>query len=80
MSDSPDIPHDFFPCQAYFIFYRRVNKRGGRNASEVAYLVRQSQKEVVEEDGGDCNCVILATIARSQSQVDLNRGTPFFRY
>ena len=25
------------------------------SASEMAYLVGQGQKEVIEEDGGDCN-------------------------
>jgi len=70
MSDSPGVPHDFLPCQAYFIFEGRINKCGERNVKDVAHLVRQSQKEVIEEDGGDRKCVILATIARSQSQSD----------
>ena len=70
MSDSLDVPHDFLSCQAYLIFDGRVNKRGKKNANDVARLVRQGQKEVIEEDGGDRNCIILATIARSQSQRD----------
>jgi len=70
MSYSPDVPHDFLPCQAYFIFDGRVNKYSERNINAVAYLVGQGQKEVIEEDSGDCNCIILAKVARSQPQID----------
>jgi len=70
MSDSLDVPHDFFPCQAYFIFHGRDNKRGEKNANVVAHLVHQGKKEVIEEDGGDRNCIILAAVARSQPQRD----------
>ena len=42
----------------------------GRNVNDVAHLVRQGQEEVIEEDGRDRNCIILAKIARSQSQND----------
>jgi len=38
------------------------------NTDEMAYLVRQCQEVVVEENGGGRNCIILVTIARSQSQ------------
>ena len=34
-------------------------------SDETTYLVRQGQKEVVEEDGGGRNYIVLATIARS---------------
>ena len=34
----------------------------------MAYLVCKSQKEIIEEDGGGRNCIILVAIARSQSQ------------
>jgi len=64
----PDIPHDFLPCQAYLIFHGRVNKCGERGIDDVAYLIRQGQKEVVEEDGCGRNSVILVEIACSQEQ------------
>jgi len=67
-SDPPDIPHDFPPCQPYLIFHRRDNKCGERNTNGIAYLVRQGQKEVIEEDGRGRNCIILVEIARSQPQ------------
>jgi len=38
------------------------------NTSEMAHLVGQGQKEVIEEDGGDRSCIILITIPRSQSR------------
>jgi len=38
------------------------------NTNDTAYLVRQGQQEVVEEDGGGRNCVILAVIPQSASQ------------
>jgi len=38
------------------------------NANKMAHLVGQGQKEVIEEDGGDRNCIILIIIPRSQSQ------------
>jgi len=47
------------------------------NANRMAHLVGQGQKEVIEEDGGDCNCIILTTILRSQSQNRL-KSTPTF--
>ena len=37
-----------------------------RRANDVAYLVRQGQKEVIEEDGGSRNYIILVVISRSQ--------------
>jgi hypothetical protein len=49
------VPHDFLPCQAYLIFHERDNKPSERNTSDMTYLVRQGQQEVVEEDGGDRN-------------------------
>jgi len=39
-----------------------------RNADEVAYLVRQGQEVVIEENGGGRNYIILVTIARYQLQ------------
>jgi len=39
-----------------------------RSANEVAYLVPQGQEEVIEEDGGGCNYIILMATARSQSE------------
>jgi len=45
------------------------------NANEMAHLVGQGQKEVIEEDGGDRNCIILIAISRSQSQARL-KSTP----
>jgi hypothetical protein len=33
------------------------------DADGMTYLVRQGQKEVVEEDGGDRNRIILASVA-----------------
>ena len=33
----------------------------------MAYLVCQSQKEVVEEDGGGRNCIVLVAVDRFQS-------------
>jgi len=38
------------------------------NTNEMAYLVRQGQQEVVEEDDGDCNYVILVVISHQWSQ------------
>ena len=38
------------------------------NANDMTYLVRQGQEEVIEEDGGGRNCIILVTIGRSKSQ------------
>ena len=38
-----------------------------RNTSDVAYLVRQGQYEVVEEEGGCRHLVILAIISHSGS-------------
>ena len=43
----------------------------------MAYLVRQSQKEVIEEDGGGRDCVILIATARSRSQTRL-KSMPTF--
>ena len=37
------------------------------NTNDVAYLVRQGQQEVVEEDGGDGDYVILVVITSHQS-------------
>jgi len=37
-----------------------------RRANDMAYLVRQGQKEVIEEDGGGRNYIILVAISRSQ--------------
>ena len=34
----------------------------------MAHLVRQGQEEVIEEDGGGRNCIVLVAIARSQLQ------------
>ena len=45
------------------------------NANGVAYLVRQGQKVVIEEDGGDRDCIILIVIPRAQSQKWL-KSTP----
>ena len=39
-----------------------------RNTNDMAYLVRQGQEVVVEEDGYDCRCIILAEMSRSQSK------------
>lgn len=36
------------------------------NTNDVAYLVRQGQQEVVEEDGGDGDYVILVVITSHQ--------------
>jgi hypothetical protein len=47
------VPHDFLPCQAYLIFYERDDKPSEGNTSDMTYLVRQGQQEVVEEDGDD---------------------------
>jgi hypothetical protein len=38
------------------------------NTDSVTYLVRQGQQEVIEEDGGGRNRIILASIAHSRSQ------------
>jgi hypothetical protein len=38
------------------------------NSNKIAYLVRQGQQEVLEEDSGGCNCVILPIIDRSLAQ------------
>ena len=48
-----------------------------RRVNDVAYLVRQGQKEVIEEDGGGRNYVILAEIARSWPQTRL-KSVPTF--
>jgi len=37
------------------------------NADYTTHLVRQSQKEVIEEDGGGRNFIILVAIAHFQS-------------
>jgi len=37
------------------------------NTHDMAYLVGQGQKEVIEEDGGGRNSIILVAITRSQS-------------
>ena len=37
------------------------------NANEMAYLVSQGQKEVIEEDDSDCNCIILIIIPHCRS-------------
>jgi len=42
------------------------------SADDVAYLVRQGQKEVVEEDGGGCSRVILIRMIRFQPQRAMN--------
>ena len=47
------------------------------NANEMAYLVGQGQKEVIEEDGGDRNRIILIVIPHCQSQQRL-KLTPTF--
>ena len=39
-----------------------------RNANDMAYLVRQGQEVVVEEDGYGCHRIILVGIPHSQSQ------------
>jgi hypothetical protein len=50
------------------------------NASETAYLVRQGQQEVVEEDGGDRNYVILVVISLTHGRKnDENRCSPPLR-
>jgi hypothetical protein len=54
-SDSACVPHDFLPCQAYSIYHRRVINLAKGDANHLAYLVRQGQEEVIEEDGGDRN-------------------------
>jgi hypothetical protein len=38
------------------------------NTNDMAYFVRQGQQEVIEEDGGGRNRIILASIVHSQSQ------------
>ena len=38
------------------------------SANDVAYLVRQGQQEVIEEDGGSRGYIILVVISRSQEQ------------
>jgi len=50
-------------------FHGRNNKYGERNADNMAYLVPQGQKEVIEEDGCSRDCIILVAIARSQSRL-----------
>jgi hypothetical protein len=62
------VPHDFFPCQAYWIFHERDNKLYEGGTSDMAYLVRQGQQEVVEEDGDDRNCIILVSIPHQHSE------------
>jgi hypothetical protein len=37
-------------------------------ADDVAYLVRQGQQEVIEEDGGDRGRIILVSIPHQYSQ------------
>ena len=39
-----------------------------RRDNDVAHLVRQGQKEVIEEGGGGRNCIILVEIPHSQPQ------------
>jgi hypothetical protein len=36
--------------------------------NDIAYLVPQSQQEVVEEEGGNRNCIILVVIPHAESQ------------
>jgi len=45
------------------------------NANDLAHLVRQGQKEVIEEDGCSCNWVVLDVMSRSQLQKRL-KSTP----
>ena len=47
------------------------------NANKIAHLVCQGQKEVIEEDCGDRNCIILIIIPRSQSQ-NRSKSAPTF--
>ena len=60
--DTPCIPHDFLPFQAYLIFHRRVISLAKGNTGNMTYLVRQGQQEVIEEDGGDRNYVVLVVV------------------
>jgi len=46
------------------------------NANDVAYLVRQCQKEVIEEDGIDRNFVILIAIPHSSQSQKRLKLTP----
>jgi hypothetical protein len=54
-NDYACVPHDFLPCQAYSIFQERINKSNEGGTSDMTYLVRQGQQEVVEEGGDDRN-------------------------
>ena len=67
-SNSPCIPHDFLPCQAYLIFATVNLAKGG--SDEMVYLVCQGQQEVVKENGGDRDSIILVVILHTES---LNR-------
>ena len=44
-----------------------MNVAKGR-ANVMAYLVCQGQQEVVEEDGSDCNPIILVVVPHKESQ------------
>jgi len=68
-SGRPNAPHDFLPYQAYSIFHAGgVISPAKDNTNDVAYLVRQGQQEVIEEDDGDRNYVILVVISHPWSQ------------
>ena len=58
----------FPPVPSVFDLSRGTINLGKRNTDEMAYLVRQGQEVIVEEDGGCRNQIILVAIARSQSQ------------
>ena len=65
-SNPPNVPHDFLPCQPYLIFRGRANECSERDGNDMAYLVPQGQKEVIEGEGSGRNYMILVVIARSQ--------------